>query len=216
MHSSGRFQKLESALLTPIHEALANSAIDTEDEVQGIRAELRDLDELGDPRGIEAAKSGARLYVLKVVHVIRSSGRIDHGTRGGNRRNGWSGRYFGAARAFFKGEGARLSLLDGLVRCPLAIPSGRLPESANGQSLRVPPPTPPCRGRELRDAGVPGTGLAVRSQKAQASNRITSESDIDGCGGPQPPLLYLEARVGWRHYVCHVAKLWRWVRLLSP
>ena len=48
--------ELERGLLAPIDEPLADPAVDAEHEVQRVRAEARDLNDLGDPGGIEPAK----------------------------------------------------------------------------------------------------------------------------------------------------------------
>ena len=66
--ASSSFQKLEAAFLTTIDEAFANSAVHPKHKVQGVRAEARDLHDLGDPAGVEAAQSGSRLDVFKGQH----------------------------------------------------------------------------------------------------------------------------------------------------
>ena len=57
--------ELEADFLAAHDEPLVDAAIDTKDDVEGIRAELRDLHDLGEPRRVEAAKAGAGFDVLK-------------------------------------------------------------------------------------------------------------------------------------------------------
>jgi hypothetical protein len=63
----GRLQKLRGARkwVAAIDEAFANSAIHPKYEIQGVWAETRDLHDLRDPRGIEAAQSGSGFDVLE-------------------------------------------------------------------------------------------------------------------------------------------------------
>src|SRR5262245_55810976 len=70
-HTTSGFQKLEPALLAPIDEAFADSAVDPEDEIQCVRAEFSDLNDLCDPSRICPTQTSARLYVFEVVHVNR-------------------------------------------------------------------------------------------------------------------------------------------------
>ena len=63
-----RFHELEAALLAAIDKAFADSAVDPKDEVRGIGAETRDLDDLRDPSGIETAQARSGLDVLECTH----------------------------------------------------------------------------------------------------------------------------------------------------
>ena len=60
--------ELEAAFLAAIDQPLADPAVDPEHEVQGVRAEARDLNDLGDPGGVEAPQSRAGLDILEVEH----------------------------------------------------------------------------------------------------------------------------------------------------
>jgi hypothetical protein len=52
-----RPQKLEAVFLSAINKALADPAIYLKHEIQGVRAETCDLNDLRDPCGIEAEQS---------------------------------------------------------------------------------------------------------------------------------------------------------------
>jgi hypothetical protein len=65
-------QELETVLLAAIDEALAHAAVHPEDEIQGVRAKARNLDDLRYPSRIEAAQARPSFYVLKVVHRDQS------------------------------------------------------------------------------------------------------------------------------------------------
>ena len=63
-----RLDELEADLLAAHDEPLVDAAIDPKDDVERVRAELRDLHDLGEPRGVEAAKAGAGLDVFEYHH----------------------------------------------------------------------------------------------------------------------------------------------------
>ena len=65
-----RLDELEADLLAAHDKSLVDAAVDAKDDVERIRAELRDLHDFGEPRGVEAAKAGAGLDVFESGHEI--------------------------------------------------------------------------------------------------------------------------------------------------
>jgi hypothetical protein len=54
--------------LASIDETFANTPVHPKHQVQGVRPEARDLNDLGDPARIEAAQPGSRRNVFKSMH----------------------------------------------------------------------------------------------------------------------------------------------------
>src|SRR5437588_12307760 len=60
--------EFEGRFLAPIEQTLANATIRPKYQVQGVGAEARYLDDLGNPARIEAAQARPRLYVFEGQH----------------------------------------------------------------------------------------------------------------------------------------------------
>ena len=65
---AARLDELELHLLASDNQPLVYAAVDTEDDVERVGAELRDLDDFREARWGETAKAGARIDVFKQGH----------------------------------------------------------------------------------------------------------------------------------------------------